>query len=379
MAFVTFGMAVLVLLWFKQSSLREVYWGEEKLYPVCEEFRFEIESNYVHPVLYLQVHDQGGQSKFVLLSDGEGQTMKSFHVISTTRLASGKWKNKYRLRYYPQVVGLHTLSVRLEYTSLPESLRDYPVNSSSFIGETVYRESRNFKESQVGKWLGDLHYYRKHPDGYWAWPGYATCKPSAEVLGKFGKIYIYGDSQPQFMCKFIRSRYPDLPVAKCAGARGVLKDVLEQITKFITNHTGPLVINPCGLWETAYGNMTTLFRPALRKFLQALLASRHNPVFIMTTTSVHPIHYKTLGKDRRKWAMTQPRAELTNEIIREELLGVDGSKKKIRLLDTGMLSYSGDDDPASATDMRHFGKRTNNGLGDYLLCELQRIFSEVGH
>jgi hypothetical protein len=95
----------------------------------------------------------------------------------------------------------------------------------------------------------------------------------------------------------------------------------------------------------------------------------------MTTTAVHPALYAGLPGDAKKWAMTMPRVQRHNDLLRAAVAGVNAAlgPPALALVDMESLSLAAEDDPKEPGDMRHFGNATNEALLGWLLCQLDRI------
>eukprot|EP00941_MAST-03F_sp_MAST-3F-sp1_P005213 g5213.t1 len=135
-----------------------------------------------------------------------------------------------------------------------------------------------------------------------------------------------------------------------------------------------LVISPPGLWQAAYGTLSA-WKGSLRKMLlsTSMFQKRNSlstsDIFFVATTEVHPIHFiNRVGVDieweNKAW-MTSPRIEVLNRELKELVL-----KTEFRYIDFWSPTRVRVDDPATPTDMRHYGASTVEQLTQILLSSV---------
>ncbi|GBG31643.1 Hypothetical Protein FCC1311_078682 [Hondaea fermentalgiana] len=340
-------------------------------------FQLAIDSPFPKPVIFVRVSGSWCNAnalewKRVFLSDGMTLGIENMEVVKRKRKSASHWKLRYQIALKAPCPGETHVFWRLEYSSLKDALADYPAPRRSFIGApsgtgVISIAPPSGLEDPVSQLEADNTWLvRKADQRSWQWP--STARRKCALRDKL-PVTVIGDSQPSYMCAQWRSHRPNV---FCELVKGPLNNhsIVEKYVAVLDNadRGGALVINAAGLWEAALGTIS-LYRTRIREILDAAMRASFEHVFYITTTMVHPIHYAGLYNDSRKWAMTAPRVhELNNEAI--ALLSTPAYANRVHVIDLESLSLGSEDDPMTATDMRHFGDITNEALAHHLSCAM---------
>lgn len=337
---------------------------------------FSIETEYPDPVLFIRIsgpwcHDDALEWKQVFLTDGMQFGSNLMELTKRDQLNETHFKLYFSLSIDVPCPGTVSLHWRLEYSSMADALVNYPASKCSFLGnisssmtKEIAADSYLINDKADAKWL-----VRQSEETVWHWykGDTRTCEVRDEI-----PITVMGDSQPSYMCAQWQTRRPN---TYCEVNKGPLSNrtIVDNYLKALktSSRGGVLLINVAGLWETAYGD-TNLYKYRLEEILHAALQSSFQHIFYLTTTTVHPIHYKKIFTDRRKWAMTAPRVHVLNLIARDVVESTPFAEA-FHLIDLEPLSFGGEHDPMTPTDMRHYGAKTNEVFSDYTACQIIRM------
>jgi len=273
-----------------------------------------------------------------------------------------------------------SLSWRVEYTSFAESLRDFPVPNSSFVGvEAGALELQPAPDAPSATRGSIWTMWVRHTEQGLDWvvagntlfslqvPSAPSC-PDWRGEPSAARITLIGDSQPMYMCSDFRDLHSDTAIV-CHQVKGVMLKRVDRLVSIFgleNDNIGPVFLSLIGLWEAAYGNLTT-YQKNVNVVLRAALKSTFSKIFVLTTTAVHPYLYHGLARDKSKWAMTMTRVAALNDRVWAAVEDI-GEFDRVRLVDLETLSLARDSDPRVAHDMRHFGPETNALLLQYALC-----------
>ncbi|KAL9186483.1 hypothetical protein ACHAXT_005721 [Thalassiosira profunda] len=338
-------------------------------------------------------------AKVALLSDQhENRGSGAFRQVDEPKLVGTLWETSFRLAIHPPFPfeeGDLCFEVhwRVEYADEESALSDFPSKRCSFLGSPRFHRPWNWHEWNIDH--GEQWLVRESRDESWG----ADYLVAVNMLNEFRHpcspsirapdytVAIIGDSQPHYMCQHLlwelqKTNLEGKGKVRCSQ----IKQTLQNATTFhayaeeLQNATEDVVIfNPSGLWEAAYGSIDA-FRENLRRLLEYIPTKtkdrqRH---FFAPTTAVHPVNYKDLGRDERKWSMTQVRVRELNRIAKQMVMNEakkrGGDESSLGILHTPIdaLSLDREDDPKTPSDMRHFGNETITMLLKAIMCDLDR-------
>lgn len=311
-----------------------------------------------------------------------------------------RWLLTYEVRVRPpaQLTPELRLEWRVEYGSKALALRPFPVDSMSSARDDAASGSARFvfapnpsagqgAEARAAVWLEQAAPRRAAPRAVLLGDGGAC--PEWQRARAY-HLVVVGDSQTQYMCRVLES---GTGRASCVWTKGAMSSDANATAFFASSvqalpvqgpQGGRVVwaLNLNGLWEAAYGGSDEAFAAVADRQLRLAAQRSRAPgadvvVVAMTTTAVHPALYAGLPGDAKKWAMTMPRVQRHNDLLRAAVAGVNAElgPPAIELVDMESLSLAAEDDPKEPGDMRHFGSATNEALLGWLLCQLDRIAS----
>ena len=188
----------------------------------------------------------------------------------------------------------------------------------------------------------------------------------------YSHVYMFGDSSTRHLFQHLSPidaanvtyfQPPRHQPLQFPQQQGVLRH-------FLAAHPNPpqdsaLLFDFAGLWNVAYGTME-----AYDHGFEAALASvrQHTDrwkLFWTSTVAVHPIHFAAAilsgdPKGRSKWQMTAPRVMAMNAIARKHIArhNLRFPAQRVRIVDLWPLTRAREHDPATPTDMRHYGHDT---------------------
>jgi len=349
-----------------------------------ELLRFEVHSETRYPVVFARLTAVDSDpfleaNKYKLVAYADGNDDRSPIERLGAEYEDGFWKVEYRIRISPPIAGTYRVDWRLEYTSLAEALRDFPVDTMSFKGDVKGFETAQVSPDDVSS--SPLTYgwvTGNDSDGWQAAHVTGICQLPPDL-----EITIIGDSAPSYLCEQMQwnLRNTNGVVAKCISIKGVLEDVADSYREALLRPPlyNPnsrikvkriLMFNLAGLWEAAYGQLRSYRATVTDLFeLVADSKSQFTSIYYLTTTAVNPSQYRGLKEDRQKWAMTMPRVSELNRVAAD----VIASKftNELKLIDLELISLAiGEDDPKEVDDMRHFGYKTNDALINVILHRL---------
>mmetsp|Transcript_401 Transcript_401/g.614 ORF Transcript_401/g.614 Transcript_401/m.614 type:complete len:467 (-) Transcript_401:84-1484(-) len=397
----------------------------------CGQFvEFEIQSNFASPVIHIEVrgsfesesysyffigdgiHDRTGKDTISVTQCREKLFRVEYFRESPSSKQALRWRNVYRLFLSPPKPGRYEMVVRLEHTRLEDALKDLPqLSEDNYVGETYngtfffYQANSDVSKEKVndfsqagldhGIWFRTAQRDERSIQGFDIdWPYQGTCGEIDSFLSHKRQshisISVLGDSQPSYECMQLKNsvgKKKGLAI-ECINIKGAMVPSSLAVQKYPSSaeffkgnitlassrHKSShsvLLLNLAGLWEVAYGGLnaqTSKLESLTRMLLLEATKSSFDEVFYMTTTQVSPLQYKGFHKDKRKWAMNQPRVERLNQLTRNIIK--ENFQSTIGIIDTGEMSRCLSSFYREG-DMRHFNAIGNEKILRFILCNLE--------